>query len=150
MREPELSFRALAARLPAAPVFVPPADLWPRIAAAHAARRRRRRRWRATLAGLGLAAALAALWFAPLRADRERIDWQARAQALELELDALPGAGRAAPAAEAELARIDGALQRAYDRGARSDEVRPLWQARSELLSALLAARRQQVLPTRI
>ena len=51
---------------------------------------------------------------------------------------------------EAELARVDRALQAAYDHGARKNELLPLWKQRSELLSLLLAVRQQQLALTRI
>jgi hypothetical protein len=49
-----------------------------------------------------------------------------------------------------ELARVDFALQSAYDRGADKSELAPLWKQRSELLSVLLAARQQKLALTRI
>jgi hypothetical protein len=80
------------------------------------------------------------------------VDWQARAQALEMQLnDAL--AQRDLPVSvdtEEELERVDLALQAAYDRGANKTELVPLWKQRSELLSLLLAARQQQLALTRI
>jgi hypothetical protein len=81
------------------------------------------------------------------------IDWHARAQALELQLDALPLPVSADPAThltESELARVDRHLQSAYDRGAQASEISPLWRRRSELLNVLLAVRRQKILSTRI
>ena len=80
------------------------------------------------------------------------VDWQARAQALEMQLNEalaqrdLPMAGDT----EEELERVDLALQSAYDRGANKTELVPLWKQRSELLSLLLAARQQQLALTRI
>lgn len=154
MNEQELNFRDLAARLPAsATAHMPPADLWPRIAAAHAGRRRKRR-WRRLGAGaLALVATLAYTAFAWRHAASPAIDWQARAQALELQLDALPMPAANDPMArlaESELAHLDDSLQAAYDRGAPPHDLGPLWRRRSELLDALLSVRRQRVLPSQI
>ena len=52
--------------------------------------------------------------------------------------------------ARSGLQRIDSALQAAYDRGARANELAPLWKERSELLSTLLAVRQQSAAITRI
>jgi hypothetical protein len=151
----ELTFRDIAAHLPPPPTFVPAADLWPRIAAAHSARRQRRRMQRI---GAGVAVVLAAaVVLLPLAVPKNSasIDWQARAQALEIELNALTelranGGNAVAFDAEAELSSVDGALQSAYDRGAQKEELAQLWKKRSELLSVLLAARQQQLTLTRI
>jgi len=151
MAEQELNLHDIVRRLPAAETAHVSADLWPRIAAAHLARQQRRRaqRW---AGGALAAAALLALaiigpaWFATPPA----IDWQARAQALELQLNALAARGDANGTVDAELVRIDASLQAAYDRGAPANEVIPLWKQRSDLLGALLSARQQQVRLTRI
>jgi hypothetical protein len=155
MSEHESNFRDLAARLPASmAAHVPPADLWPRIAATHSQRRQQRRR-RRLAAGGGVFALIAALAFTTIswRQAAPAIDWQARAQALELQLDAMPTPAASDPLAqlaESELAHLDGNLQAAYDRGAAPRDLDPLWQRRSELLDALLSVRRQQVLSSRI
>lgn len=149
MNEHELNLRDLAARLHAsATTHMPPADLWPRIAATHLARHRQRRGRRLAIAGgaLALVAALAFTASTWRHAATPAIDWQARAQALELQLDALPTPAASEPLArlaETELARLDGNLQAAYDRGAPPRDLDPLWQRRSELLDALLSVRRQ-------
>ncbi|HEX4480592.1 MAG TPA: hypothetical protein VH082_07270 [Rudaea sp.] len=148
----ELSFRDLADTA-AAPAMLPPsADLWSRIAAAHLARRQRRTMRR--VAGAGTAAVvLVAIAAFGVHAMREPgVDWQARAQALELQLSEAI-AQRSAPLSsdtQEELARVDFALQSAYDRGADKSELAPLWKQRSELLSVLLAARQQKLALTRI
>ena len=138
----------------AEPAMLPPsADLWQRIATAHLARRRRRAIGR--VAGVGsacvLVIAMVAAGVIKLR-EPAAVDWQARAQALELQLnDAL--AQRDLPLSgdtEEELERVDLALQSAYDRGANKNELVPLWKQRSELLSLLLSARQQQLALTRI
>jgi hypothetical protein len=156
MSEHEPTFHDLAARLPAsAAAHVPAADLWPRIASTHL-RRRRQRRWRRLMAGGGAVALIAALAWVPnfwRHAATPAIDWQARAQALELQLDALPtptAGNPLAQLAESELAHLDGNLQAAYDHGAKRHDLDPLWQRRSELLDALLSVRRQQAPPSRI
>lgn len=151
MNEHELSFHDLAARLPARAVEPLPPDLWPRIAAAHVARRRQRRM---TTGGVALAviAAVVVSAFAWRHTAMPVTDWQARAQALELQLDALPLPATSAPMArlaESEIANLDASLQAAYDRGAARGDIEPLWQRRCELLDALLSVRQQPV-PARI
>jgi hypothetical protein len=152
----ELTFRDIAAHLPTPPTFVPAADLWPRIAAAYNARRQRRRMQRvgAAVAIMVIAVALVVLPVASPKTAAS-IDWQARAQALEIELNALArlhanGESAVAFDVEAELANVDGALQSAYDRGAQKEELAQLWKKRSAILSVLLAARQQQLTLTRI
>jgi hypothetical protein len=78
------------------------------------------------------------------------VDWQARAQALEIQLAAYSVPADSSSTVDTELARIDASLQAAYDRGAPANELVPLWKQRSELLGALLIARQQQVTLTRI
>lgn len=152
MAETQLNLAAILARLPSnvTPLATPP-ELWPRIAAAHAARQQRRRRLRNGAALCAVAMfALGTGAFVWRAAHSPTIDWQARAQALELQLDALPlpAAGDlTAQPSVGELSRIDQALQAAYDNGARASEITPLWQRRSELLETLLLVRRQQSLP---
>jgi len=157
--EPDLTFRELAQRLHLGePALVdPPADLWPRIAQAQRQRMQRARARRRTtwMAGFGVAVAglVAGLlvWL-----DRpETVDWQARAQALELQLHALDGGEPARPLnvvieAQSELARIDATLQAAYDEGADTATLNALWKRRSELLGALLRARQQNMEISRI
>ena len=144
----ELMFQAKEATPPA-----PSADLWARIARAHLARRVRRRRLRIGGAMSLAIACLAIVVCWPARGPAT--DWQARAQALEIELSTLPvhGVGFDNPAAleaESRLMQLDEALQSAYDRGAASTELSPLWKQRSELLSTLLAVRQENVAVTRI
>jgi hypothetical protein len=144
-------------RLGALPVLEPSPDLWPRIAAAQATVRRGTRRRRIG-ALLGCSAVLAsAAWLAlPIRHAASNIDWQARAQALELEVRALEArddpSQRLVLSADArtELVRIDAALQAAYDTGAGAEDLGMLWKRRSELLSALLQARGQDFETSRI
>lgn len=156
MSEQELNFRELAARLPASSAaHVPPAELWSRIVATHATRRRQRR-WRRLAAAGGALALVVALTFSASawrHAAPTAIDWQARAQALELQLDALPMPDASDPMAllaESALAHLDVNLQAAYDRGAAPRDLGRLWQRRSQLLDALLSVRRQRNLPAQI
>lgn len=143
----KLNFHDLAQRLDAATEL--PQDLWPRIAQAHV--QRRRRRFRVRLAGVMLfvLTGSGALLMLPQPAGT---DWQARAQALEIELHGFPAdiGDPAAREARSGLERVDSALQSAYDRGARTNELVPLWKERSELLSTLLAVRQQSAAITRI
>ncbi len=80
------------------------------------------------------------------------VDWQARAQALEMQLNEAAAQTKTPSTSdtEAELARVDRALQAAYDHGARKNELLPLWKQRGDLLSLLLAVRQQQLALTRI
>lgn len=136
------------------PAMLPPsADLWSRIEIAHLARRRRRSLRRIVGAGSAAVLLIAAIATGVFKLrEPAAVDWQARAQALELQLNdaiaqrnELPSGGT-----EEELERVDLALQAAYDRGASKTELVPLWKQRSELLSVLLAARQQQLALTRI
>ena len=152
MAEQELTLREIVQRLPHAETAQVGADLWPCIAATHLQRLRRRRTRR--LAGFGLAAAavVAVTIAVPawLVKSAPAVDWQARAQALEVQLNAVAARSDSNGVVDAELARIDAALQSAYDRGAAKNELVPLWKQRSDLLGALLTARQQQVTLTRI
>jgi hypothetical protein len=152
----ELNFRDIASQLPASPSFLTGGDLWPRIAAAHVARTRARRIRRVAAGGAALTLLISAAVFFGLPSSHESpaVDWQARAQALEIQLNeataAAPTKTPSTSDAEAELARVDRALQAAYDRGARKNELLPLWKQRGDLLSLLLAVRQQQLALTRI
>jgi hypothetical protein len=152
MAEQELTLHEIVQRLPHAETAHVGADLWPRIATAHL--QRQRRRYVRRLAGFGLAAAavLAVALAVPawLMKSAPAVDWQARAQALEMQLNAVAARSDNNGVVDTELARIDAALQSAYDRGAATNELVPLWKQRSDLLGALLTARQQQVTLTRI
>ena len=155
MSAQELNFHAIAQRLAEAPASEPSADLWSRIEQAHRSRRQRRQRQRFAGVGIAVLAGLAVFMVASRLPNAAATDWQARAQALEIQLHAraLSADGIDNPLAldtESELAQVDGALQAAYDHGAQKSELVPLWKQRSELLSALLAARRQSLIVTRI
>ena len=143
----------------------PPADLWQRIEAAQGRRVRRRRQQRFAacgMLGVALVGAFLLRGTFPSSAAPERgaeIDWQARAQALELQLLAVErenGAPVAATVAfdadpaTSELAEIDRRLQSAYERKMYTNQLAPLWKRRSELLDALIAARKEGLTLTRI
>jgi hypothetical protein len=159
MSEPELSFHQLAQRLRLRELSLsePSSDLWQRIADTHQGRLRRARLRRGIVASSIVAAALAAAfliapgWLARPASEGD-IDWQARAQALELQLHALDPAADSAGAidAQSEIARVDNALQSAYDTGAEKNQLAPLWKRRSELLDALISVRQQHVQISRI
>jgi len=135
------------------PEFEPSAGLWPRIEAARLRELSRRRNRRVGYLGAAIAATLAAVMLLPRPTiDRAASDpsWEREAQTLEQEWR---GLDRAAPrdlAARAELRLIDQELQAAYDRGAGSDELAPLWQRRSETLRGLIATYRTDYAVTRI
>ena len=135
--------------LPAAPPEPSP-DLWQRIERAHTARRTRRLRLRIGAAATFACAAFGTYLLLPAGAP----DWQARSQALEIELRNLPARPDTENAAsletESQLAQLDTALQAAYDRGATPKELIALWKQRSELLSTLLTVRQVAVAVTRI
>ena len=163
MSEPELSFHELTQRLRLGelPVGEPSPDLWQRIAARHAGRVRRTRVRRlvigSSLAAVALVAALVVPgWLATTTTAERDVDWQARAQALELQLRALPGNGdvradnSGALEAQSEIARLDDALQTAYDTGAERNHLELLWKRRSELLGTLISARQRHVEISRI
>jgi len=149
----ELTLRDIAAPAPP-PDIAAGDDLWPRIAAAHLARRRKRR-WQ-RVAGAGMAAAfviVAGVGFHRASVESSSVDWEARAEALEIQLnqaEAMSPQMRVAADTESELARVDRALQAAYDRGAGKSELVSLWKQRSELLSVLLTVHQQQLAITRI
>ncbi|HET7063346.1 MAG TPA: hypothetical protein VFI49_03655 [Rudaea sp.] len=109
-----------------------------------------------SLAALILVAVLVVpKWLEPAAMERE-VDWQARAQALELQLRALRDSTGArtdnagALETQSEIARVDDALQAAYDTGAEKDQLELLWKRRSELLGALISVRQRHVEISRI
>jgi hypothetical protein len=144
------------------PVVDPAPDLWQRIAVAQQ-RRVRRAQVRRRFAFAGGASAAVVLLIAlglglggEHTAARDAVDWQARAQALELQLRALSASRPAGAAAllvattQNELVLVDAALQAAYDNGGDRERLNPLWKRRSELLGALLQARSNDVEISRI
>jgi hypothetical protein len=158
MSEPELSFHELTQRLRLRdlPDGEPSPDLWQRIADAHVGRMRRARMRRGIIGSSLAALTLLAVLVAPKWLDAEReVDWQARAQALELQLRALRDNNAHADNAgaletQSEIARVDDALQAAYDTGAEKDQLELLWKRRSELLGALISVRQRHVEISRI
>jgi hypothetical protein len=134
----------------------PPADLWTRIESTHRVRsaRRRLRRLGGAVCMCALASVLAAGYLALRPAAQETTNWEARAEALELQLHALQRdtqiASGSAGEIESELGDIDRSLQTAYESGAPADQLTPLWKRRSELLDTLIVARKQNLLLTRI
>lgn len=132
------------------------AALWSRIRGAHQ-RRVTRRRWQRLGIGAALAVAVAsaALVYPRHVQHEEHIDWQARAQALELQLAMLQSEHAAVASVGAdditsELDTVDRRLRSAYENGPPNEDVSPLWQRRSELLDTLLAARKQGLALTHI
>ena len=157
MSAPELTLHDIARRLRAdEAVLEPSPELWARIVATHAQRQQRARWQRRTAAAAGMLALVATVGVALVAGNRSppAIDWQARAQALELQLRAVRAEGPVhefnATAAQNELARLDLALQAAYDDGAEAARLDALWKRRSELLDALLKARREDMDISRI
>ena len=141
-----------AMRLSELPEFTPSEDLRERILARVATPTARR--WKVA-ASLAAAAVLAGVLLAPrpeapgpahgLALPDAVADTQARSRALESHLALTPRSEHASAgvlAAEAELARVDLALQSAYDRNAPAAELEPLWRLRTDLLGALVTAYR--------
>jgi len=131
----------VSARLRELPEFDPDPGLWHRIERARGRALRARRQRRGWIAG-ALAATLAGVAALPLmQPGQPSVDdatvWQQRSAVLESEWQALqraPGDLRT----RAELMMIDKALQSAYDRGADTTELAPLWKQRSEALRSLI------------
>ncbi|HEY6943087.1 hypothetical protein [Dokdonella sp.] len=126
------------------PEFVPDPALWPRIAAAHR-QQVARRRWRRVVVGGALAASFAAAFLVVSRpfvapvAPVGTVAVQDESRALESEWRKLAGA-QAAALGSTRLRAIDAELQAAYDRGAATNELAPLWQQRNRALRGLIAA----------
>jgi hypothetical protein len=79
--------------------------------------------------------------------DTDESTWVARSRGLEQALARVRPASDVpdgAVALEAELARIDRDLQAAYDRGAGTRELAPLWQQRTDTLDSLVTAYRSR------
>lgn len=133
------------------------AALWSRISIAHA-QRVSRRRWQRLSVGAVLAVlvvSMALVYPRHTQHEPERIDWQARAQALELQLAMLQSEHAAVASVgsddvTSELETVDQRLRTAYEKGPPTEDVSPLWQRRSELLDTLLAARKQGLALTHI
>ena len=131
------------------PEFSPDPALWVRIVAHQQRRVARRRLQVAGVLGAAVAAAFAVVLIAPgLRRatpdDGGRTIAQAQSRALEREWANL-ASSRGANAGAAHLRAIDAQLQAAYDRGARIEEISPLWQQRNRALRGLIDGLRNGV-----
>jgi hypothetical protein len=133
------------------PEFDPTGAGWLGVMAARRARAGMRRRRAATGFAVAAAAMLALAIALPLRVVAPGADVDdalatqvQRSRRLEQDLSRARGAGGnvALIAVEADLARVDGALQAAYDRGAGPVELEPLWRERTAALETLLAGYR--------
>ena len=143
MREQPLNEESLHPVLAELPVFTPDADLWSRIAAAHTKRSAtpRPRRWIGVLAAAAAAVAVIVTvpgLTGPKPGEPVTLDGPRESQALEREWQALTPASARPSAHLARLRIIDAALQSAYDRGAGSEELAPLWKERNEALRGLI------------
>jgi phosphoribosylcarboxyaminoimidazole (NCAIR) mutase len=143
MREQPLNDEKPHPVLAALPVFAPDAALWSRIAAAHEKRHavRRPKRWLAVAAAAAVAgAAIVALprLIATQTGTPVAIDGPRESQALESEWRSLTAVSARPSVDLARLRIIDAALQAAYDRGAGTDELAPLWKQRNEALRGLI------------
>jgi hypothetical protein len=132
----------LASRLAELPEFDPPAHLWARIDAAVVARKRRRT-WGAAAAGGAIAAsvAFALLLVRPVTtpAPDALVSLRSESQHLESQLASTTLVHSSATlSTEMELQRVESALQFAYDHGADTQELAPLWRRRVDLLAVLL------------
>jgi hypothetical protein len=141
MREPlNTTLHPVLAELPE---FAPDAGLWSRIVATQAktssaSARRARPRWPfATAAAAAIAIVAVAVGPRIDRAPRLS-EGQRESETLEREWQALAPTAIHASANVARLHVIDAALQSAYDRGARTDELQPLWKARNDALRGLI------------
>lgn len=124
------------------PEFAPDANLWPRIETAQRARQRARL-WRN--GGFAVAAAMLAAVAVLLlpqhlpNASQDVFAGQRESQNLETEWQQLVGGAHPALAGTTQLRVIDATLQSAYDRGAKPDELVPLWRERNQALRGLIA-----------
>jgi hypothetical protein len=133
------------------PEFRPDPALWGRIVERQQQRVVRRRLEMAVAGVLGtaVAAAFAVVLIAPgvRRATPDeagRVIAQAQSRALEKEWASL-ASSRGTNAGAAHLRAIDAQLQAAYDRGAGTEEISPLWQQRNRALRGLIDGLRNGV-----
>lgn len=142
MREQPLNDEPLHPVLADLPVFAPDAALWSRIAAAHAKRNAtpRPRHWIALAAAAAVVAAIVAApkLIGTKPGEPLAVEGQRESQALEREWHSLTPVSARPSVDVARLRIIDAALQSAYDRGADSDELAPLWKERNEALRGLI------------
>lgn len=124
------------------PEFAPDAGLWSRIEAAQRAQVKTQR-WR--MGGLAAAAAVLGgigvllLPHALPTLSQDMLAGQRESQALEDEWRQLVGSTHPALGITSQLRVIDAELQAAYDRGAQTDELAPLWQERNRALRGLIS-----------
>lgn len=124
------------------PVFRPDAALWLRMVAAQRVHTRAQR-WRR--GGVSLVAAVAVCTavlllphpLPPLQ--QEIVAGQRESQALGRQWLRLTNSTRPGATDLARVRVIDAGLQAAYDRGARADELAPLWRQRNQALRGLIA-----------
>jgi hypothetical protein len=144
MREQPLNEESLHPVLAELPVFAPGAGLWTRIAAEHARRKAtpRPRRWIGVAAAAAAAVVVAIVAVPRLTGTKPgapiALEGQRESQALEREWHSLTPVSARPSVDLARLRGIDAALQSAYDRGANSDELAPLWKERNEALRGLI------------
>jgi len=137
---------SLRQQLAALPQFEPPATLRARVAVAWTQPRRGRGVAPGIAAAAALVLALAIGWSLRDPPPAPAADLAVRMAGLEREVVALRAArapAAAASALESELARIDRALQAAYDDDAPAAHIKALWTDREALLDGLLLAYRQ-------
>jgi len=157
MRGQPLNDESMHPVLAELPVHAPSADLWSRIAAAHAKSQRvERPRYRWVAIAAAVAVAIGAATIVPLMQRGSRgtetpglAEGQRESQTLEREWQALSPASVRPASGLARLHVIDTALQSAYDRGARADELQPLWKQRNDALRGLILSARTDTI-TRI
>ena len=143
MREQPLNDTSVHPVLAELPVFDVDADLWPRIVAAHAKSRAPQRSFRWAAVAAAAAVLIAAIIVVPrTRTESIALDGQRESQALEREWQALTPVASRPTSDIARLNLIDAALQAAYDRGARADELQPLWKQRNQALRGLILTAR--------
>jgi len=143
MREQPLNEEPLHPVLAELPVFAPDAALWSRIAAEHAKRNAapRPRRWIALAAAAAVVAAVIMVvpkFTGTKPGEPLAVEGQRESQALESEWRSLTPVSARPSVDLARLRIIDAALQSAYDRGAGSDELAPLWKERNDALRGLI------------
>ena len=145
-------FEAVRRKLAALPEFDPPAELSLRVARAHRAPGVRVPVWSAA-AVLVLAVGAVAAWLAgpgSLPSMPSAISRFAVLEGEVAQLRAQTTASVVVAELEGELARVDRALQGAYDVAAGIDETTPLWRERELLLQSLRRAYSQTELVVRI
>lgn len=142
MREQPLNEEPLHPVLAELPVFAPDAKLWSRIVAQHARQKAppRPRRWIVLASAAAIVAAIVAVptFTRTKPGEPLAIEGQRESQALEREWQSLTPVSARPSVDLARLRIIDAALQSAYDRGAGSDELAPLWKERNDALRGLI------------